>query len=243
MRTLKEWADFYRGHRIWIFPYHDCHEAFKWLHWRNMNNSDYEDEYKTYNWYVAAGINVVAGKKGIIVARFRKDEDARYSANVISKVLTVLGLPKDYDWVIEDSFSFSILVDVCNMPVGRINRKYKDFELIYEEAFILPPGIDQYECNFRNGLPSVRPSQISWNLFSENLQEIEKIPIVFRGYSKEQKQYAAKMKFVAGCILVIVIALITGLIAISNSLSIGGWFGMFLVTLGVAVGLIYIMSH
>jgi hypothetical protein len=51
------------------------------------------------------------------------------------------------------------------------------------------------------------------------------------------------MKLIAGGILVIVIAIITGIIALCNSLGLGEWFVMFMVTTAVVVGLIYIMSH
>ena len=63
MNTIKEWADFYVGKRLWVYPYRDDNEQFKWLDWRNMKNPDYEEKYTTYDWGTANGINVVTGKK------------------------------------------------------------------------------------------------------------------------------------------------------------------------------------
>lgn len=243
MNTLQQWAEFYKGLRIWIYPYHDSFEQFEWRHWRNMDRLDYEKEFKTYDWNAANGINFIAGKKGIMGIRFPKDEDVRYAMNSLLKVLSILGLPQDYDWVIESETAFSIFIDVCNMPIGRIQKKHKDFELIYEEAFILPPGINHYECFFKNGFPKMYPSQIPWNILTEKFLEIEKQSLIFRGYTKEQEKLATKAKIVAGGALAIVIAIITGVLAILNSTSFDTWVFMFLGTLGAAIGLIYIMSH
>jgi hypothetical protein len=84
---------------------------------------------------------------------------------------------------------------------------------------------------------------LSWKVLSEKIVDIDKISIVNRGYSEQQQNQAQKMKLIAGGILVIVIAIITGIIALCNSLGLGEWLVMFMVTTAVVVGLIYIMSH
>ena len=243
LNTLQEWAEFYKELRVWVYPFNDYYESFEWKNWRNTEEQGYEDEFKTYNWNAAKGINIVTGKKGVIVLRFPKDEDIRYANNSLSNVLSVLGLPHDYDWVIESETTLSVLIDVCNMPAGRIQRRYKDLEIVYENAFILPPGIENYVCWFKNGLPRKHPLQLSWSVLTEKINEINKRSLVFRGYTKEQKWQATKMKLVAGCALIIVIGVITGILAISSSVSFETWCYMFIGTLVVAIGLIYMMSH
>ena len=114
MNTLQEWAEFYKELRVWVYPFNDYYESFEWKHWRNTEEQGYEDEFKTYNWNAAKGINIVTGKKGVIVLRFPKDEDIRYANNSLSNVLSVLGLPHDYDWVIESETTLSVLIDVSH---------------------------------------------------------------------------------------------------------------------------------
>jgi hypothetical protein len=84
---------------------------------------------------------------------------------------------------------------------------------------------------------------LSWKVLSEKIADIDKLSIVNKGYSKQQQNQAIKMKFLAGCLLVIVLAIITGIIAICNSLGFGEWFAMFVITTTAVFGLIYIMSH
>lgn len=243
LKSLNERAEFYKSLNIWVYPYKDYSDQFHWLDWRNLNDTEYATLSESFDWTSANGINVVAGKKGIMVLMFRKDNSTQYTTNSIKRILSILELQQDYKWLIEGDTSFSIVIDVCNMPMGKIQKKYKDFLIIYEDSFILPPGIEHYESYFRNGLPKSHPTQIHWNVLYNKLQEIDKLPIVFRGYTQEQKDYATKMKIVMGCILIIFVAIVTGIIAAVNSLSFGVWCGMFIVTLGAVAGLIYIMSH
>lgn len=243
MNTIKEWADFYVGKRLWVYPYRDYYEQFKWLDWRNMKDPDYEEKYSSYAWDSANGINVVTGKKGILIIRFRKDENDNYANNSLNNVLNILGLPKDYDWVVEGSTTFAIVLDICDMPMGKIKKNYREISIIYEDHFILPPGIEHYESWYKYGIPRARPVQLSWKVLSEKIVEIDKLSIVNKGYSKQQQYQALKMKAIAGCILVFVLAIITGIIALCNSLGFAEWFAMFVVTTAIVVGLIYIMSH
>jgi len=243
MKTLHEWAEHYKKLRIWIYPYKNYSEQFEWLHWRNMKESDYNEEFKSFKWNCVEGINIVTGKKGVLVLSFVKDESNGYATNSLLKVLSLLGLPKDYDWVIESKTYYSIIVDVHSMPMGRIQKKYRNFVLRYEESYILPPGIENYESWFKNGIPQTHPIQISWFLFKEKIAEIEKLSLVDRGLSKEEGGRIIKMKITIGCLLVIAISIITGIIAFCNSVSFEVWLAMFVVTLVAVVGLIYIMSH
>ena len=243
MNTIKEWADFYVGKRLWVYPYRDYYEQFKWLDWRNMKDPDYEEKYSAYDWDTANGVNVVTGKKGILIISFRKDENINYANNSLNNVLDILGLPLDYDWVIEGNTTFSILLDVFDMPKGRINKQYREISLNYEDFFTLPPGIENYVSWYKNGIPRIRPVQLSWKVLSEKIVDIDKISIVNRGYSDKQQNQFLKAKAIAGCILAFVLAIITGIIALSNSLSFGEWLAMFVITTATVVGLIYIMSH
>ena len=243
MKTIKEWADFYVEKRLWIYPYRDSYEQFRWLDWRNMKAPDYEEKYSTYNWDSANGINVVTGKKGLFIITFHKDENANYANNSLNNVLNILGLPIDDDWVIESNTSFSIVLDVCDMPMGKIKKRYREISITYEDSFILPPGIEHYESWYKNGIPRTRPVQLSWKVLSEKLLDIDKLSIVNRGYSEQQQKQATKMKLLAGCLLIVVLAIITGIIALCNSLSFGEWCVMFMVTAAATIGLIYIMTH
>ena len=139
MNSIQEWADFYKGLKIWVYPYKDYSDQFHWLDWKNFKDFEYESE--TFDWSSANGINVIAGKNGIMVLRFRKDNSPQYTTN------------------------------------------------------------------------------------------------------SKQNDYATKMNIAMGCILVIDIAIITGIITACNALSLAEWFGMFLMSLGLVADLIYIMSH
>jgi hypothetical protein len=186
MKTLQEWAEYYKKLGVWVYPYKDYSEQFQWLHWRNMKDSDYDEEFNTYDWSLAEGINLVTGKKGILVLSFAKDENIKYATNSLLKFLSLLGLSQNYDWVIEGDTYFSIVLDVHTMPMGRINKKYKDFVIRYEDSYILPPvdNITNHESHFRNGYPISRPQQLSWTYLSKSIGEIEKIDIVDRPNSK-----------------------------------------------------------
>ncbi len=207
MRILQEWAEHYKKQRIWVYPYKDYSEKFQWLHWRNMTDSDYDEEFLTYDWDSAEGINVVTGKKGVLILTLAKDKNIIYATKVLLKVLTVLGLPHDYKWVIEGTTYFSVILDVHSMPVGSINKKYKDFNIHYEDSYILPPSGIFSESHFKNGIPYGHPEQLSWKTLSARIEEIKEIDIV---YNPNSKKNIRKKKILIACsILFGIIAIIS----------------------------------
>lgn len=208
MKNLQEWADFYVSKDIWVFPHIDYSEQFHWLQWRNMNDNAFNEEYDTYDWNSSEGINVVTGKKGVLILTIFKDKDEIYALNSLLKVLSVLRLPNDYDWVIEAKYYFSIVIHVHSTPMEQINKKYKDFYVHYGDSYILPPGdcITNHECHFKNGLPVTHPQQLSWSSFSKKITEMEEIDIVNNPNSK--RNIRRKRLFIGMVVLFAIIAII-----------------------------------
>ena len=208
MRTLQEWAEHYKKTRIWVYPYYDYSEHFQWLHWRNMNESDYDKEFNTYNWNSAEGINVVTGKMGILSLKITKDKNIIYAIKTLLKVLSEIGLQQEYDWVIEGRNYYSVVLDIHNMPMGSIKKQYRDLYIYYEDSYILPPidNISNSESHFINGIPLGHPKQLSWNSFSSRMAEIEKIDIVDSPNSKKNSQ--RKRIYIGASVLFGIIAIL-----------------------------------
>ncbi len=57
MDSIKEWADFYRKMRVWVFPYNigDTSMSY-WKYWRNIAEPEYLDMYEGYKWDNVEGI-------------------------------------------------------------------------------------------------------------------------------------------------------------------------------------------
>lgn len=244
MKTLQQWAEIYKKLRIWIRPYKERYDSF-YKEWKPIKTEDeYQDFFDQIDWNVEKGIELIAGKKGGIVICFHKDEESNYSKQSLLKVLSILGLPNDYDWVIESDYIFGIVLDVHSLPSGRINKNYRDFRLYWEDFYPLPPGTSECKYWFTYGLPRQHPESMAWNVFVEKLQEIDKHHLLVDDTVRaERRKREIVGKSIASILLVVVIGVITGIIATFNSQSFEVWCGMFLVLLGAACGLIYIMSH
>lgn len=244
MRTIQEWAEYYKNLRVWISPCMDVHANF-YREWKPIkNDNDYKIFFGQTAWKTKDGIELITGKKGSMVVSFRKDEESNYSKQSLFKVLSILGLPKGYEWVVESDYSYGIVLDVHSLPSGKITKDYRDFHLYWEDFYPLPPGTSEYKYWFTHGLPRQHPESMAWNVFVEKLQEIDKLHLLVDDTVRaERRKREIIGKSIAGILLVVVIGVITGIIAALNSLSFEVWCGMFLVTLAAVCGLIYIMSH
>ena len=244
MNTLQQWAETYKKLRIWTRPYKERYDNF-YKEWKPIKTeNEYQDFFNQIDWNAEKGIELISGKKGSMVVSFRKDEESNYSKQSLFKVLSILGLPKDYDWVIESDYSYGIVLDVHSLPFGRINKNYRDFKLYWEDFYPLPPGTSEYKYWFTHGLPRQHPESMAWNVFVEKLQEIDKLHLLVDDTVRaERRKREIIGKSIAGILLVVVIGVITGIIAALNSLSFEVWCGMFLVTLAAVCGFIFMMSH
>ena len=243
IKTLKDWAEFYKELRVWVSPCKDVHTSF-YREWKPVkNDNDYMTLFDQTDWNTKDGIELITGKKGSMVVIFRKDEESNYSKQSLLRVLSILELPEDYDWVIESFHSYAIVLDVHSLPIGKIKKEYRDLHISWEDYYLLPPGIERYKCWFTNGLPRKHPEAIPWSVFVEKLQEIDKLHLLVDDIVRaERRKREIIGKSIAGILLVVVIGVITGVVAMLNNADFDTWVWMFVATLAAAIGLIWMMS-
>ena len=243
MKTIQDWAEFYKDLRVWVSPCKDAHTSF-YREWKPVrNDDDYKVLFDQTAWNTQDGIELITGKKGSMVISFRKDEENNYSKQSMLKVLSILGLPKDYDWVVESDYTYGIVLDVHSLPMGKITKNYRDFHLYWEDFYPLPPGVNSYKYWFTNGLPRKHPEAIAWSVFVDKLQEIDKLHLLVDDTVRAERRKREFIgKSIAGIILVVVIGVITGVFSILFNVDFDTWIWMFITTLAVAIGIIWMMS-
>lgn len=243
MKTIQDWAETYIKLRIWICPYKEKYGSF-YKEWKLVKtDDDYQSFFNHVNWNDEEGIELITGKKGSMVISFRKDEESNYSKQSLLKVLSILGLPKDYDWVIESDYSYGIVLDVHSLPFGKITKDYRDFHLYWEDYYPLPPGTNNYNNWFTNGLPRKHPEAMAWNEFVKKLQEIDNLHLLVDDTVRaERRKNEIIGKTIAGILLVVVIGVITGVFSILFNVEFETWIWMFITTLAAAIGLIWMIS-
>ena len=243
MKTIQDWVESYMKLRIWICPYEERHDSF-YKDWKSIRTDvDYQNIFNQINWNNKEGIELITGKKGSMVVSFRKDEESNYSKQSLSKVLSILGLSKDYEWVVESDYSYGIVLDVHSLPSGKITKKYRDFHLYWEDFYPLPPGMNNYRYWFTNGFPRKHPEAMAWNVFMEKLQEIDKLHLLVDEVVRaERRKNEIIGKTILGILLVVVIGVITGVFSILFNVDFDTWIWIFITTLAAAIGLIWMMS-
>ena len=215
MKNLKEYADLYISKGIWVYPYNNFRESFNWTHWKELSDTDYLEEYNSYNWNSANGINIVTGKNDICMLSFPRDTDERYTTKSIETLLRLLGLPKDYEWVFLGNTYVALVIKIDG-DIGNAHRKrYKEIHIYYKDNSILPPGSlehSSYESYFKWGLPKMPPTKIASTTFLKCLDELNNINLVDTGEG-ERKALEIKKGLKVGCGCLTIVAMVAILAA------------------------------
>ena len=61
---LKDYVAYYRGMKLWVFPYNKDTEMDYWKYWKTVNEGEYEAMYSNFTWNSSTGIKLILGKKG-----------------------------------------------------------------------------------------------------------------------------------------------------------------------------------
>lgn len=159
MNTIKEWAEFYRDKRLWVYTYNL--EEPKWLYWKNLKEKEeYASLFQSYDWNTATGIKLVVGKKGARVVEVSNKQ-------LLKKTLVLLGLPLDYPWIIYSQSGYGIIIDtpsISSKVSGMGNRSFKNALFLWEGYYVLPSvGIPRYFYN--NQIPQGHPKQVEDETF------------------------------------------------------------------------------
>lgn len=160
MDSIKEWADFYRKMRVWVFPYNigDTSMSY-WKYWRNIAEPEYLEMYEGYKWDNVEGIKLVVGKKGVRVLVLHGMENEKSRMECLYRVLSILKLPDDYPWIIEIGSTYAIIVDTPSDVMGMGNRTYVECLLLWEGSFVLPSPSNGRRY-YKDRLPQSHPIQI-----------------------------------------------------------------------------------
>lgn len=163
MSKFQEELDWYWGKRVYIYPFKSPIEDFKWLSWRNVKDTEYEERLHSYYNEEAIGLNIVTGKKGICGIGIRRDTNNRHSLAILQESLELLGLPKDYLWVLKTPHEYIIIVDV---QLGFDKQELKNFQnvrIIWEKPLQLPVKVESsYPVQFNSDFyPNEHPRSVS----------------------------------------------------------------------------------
>lgn len=164
METMQEWASYYQKLRVWVYP---GYLPFKWLDWRKLNDKVYLEKAQTYDWNRTKYMMLVVGKKG---TRAIKINWSYKSA--LSNVLTILGLPLDYLWIINNT-DYYIIVDSPNLLLGGIKAKTDKFEVIWEAGIQIPSDTSSCLC-FLDTVPDKHPNVVSNDTIKECISKLSK---------------------------------------------------------------------
>lgn len=103
MQTIRDWAEFYKEKRLWVYPYNLDEKP--WLYWKNIkSDTEYNLTSNQWNWDANIGIKIVVGKKGVRVIEVTNKQ-------LLKKALQLLNLPEEYPWVIYSQSKYGIIID------------------------------------------------------------------------------------------------------------------------------------
>lgn len=192
MDTLREWAEYYKKMGIWVFPFNRV--SFSWDDWRLKKASEYEQDFRRYEWDKAKKILMVAGgtkRKRILVINDLKANNHSYNYQLLKHVLEELCLPQDYPWVIWNKNFMGVIVDTNGDIPGMNSNKVgtKRVRLIWEKSFTVPyPGST---AEFWYGQrPDTEPQQIDSNVLIKCANEFQEkyiTPQIIRGTSSKSE--------------------------------------------------------
>lgn len=150
-----------------------------WEHLLNKRQS--EKELLDYNWETATGLGVVAGFENLHVL----DIDGCSNEEFVNDILELLGLPKNYEWVVksgsQDGFHihfFSNLLEdtevdrMCSSyPANEDNfGLFEKMELLWNTNVVLPNSIHKSGQKYKflnSNLPKYKPQHIEIKRFSK----------------------------------------------------------------------------
>lgn len=163
MGKYKEELNWYWGKRVYVYPFKDLLQDFRWSDWRNVNDAEFESKLAMYSEVDAIGLKLVTGKKGACGIGIRRDTNNRHSLAVLQTSLNLLKLPKDYSWIIQTPHEYTIVIDAID---GFSNKDQKVFENVrlYWETSIQVPIKElsaTYPVQFIGFYPQNHPKQIS----------------------------------------------------------------------------------
>lgn len=178
-------------------PYHE------WKHLKNTRQKI--EELESYDWDNAVGIGTIAGFENLHIL----DIDGCSNYEFIEDLLIILGLPKNYEWVVRTGsldgyhiYFFSDLIEVLeedqvasSYPPNLDNTAlFEKIELLWSTHIVLPNSLHKSGSNysFTNcKFPIEKPNFININKFKIieslflNISEIEKKKVYF-SLSKEK---------------------------------------------------------
>jgi DNA polymerase III epsilon subunit-like protein len=173
-----------------------CH---KWKDLRDRRQTI--EELKAYPWDKSTGVGVVAGFNNLHLM----DIDGCISQNFLFNILKYLGLPNDYEWVVQSGslngyhiYFFSNRFEnlksddvVSTFPANSKHEYLFDkIEILWKTHAVLPPSLhnSSHEYSFLNcRIPSEKPKWIDINKFStiENLYLYKSKEVVKTSYFEE----------------------------------------------------------
>jgi hypothetical protein len=155
MKTIQDWAEFYFNKGINVVP---DSEHFDWVDWRHKNQTI--EELRGYDWASAKELYAVVGKKGIRVLSLLgvENESVEFRNILVERVLSLLGLPFDYPWVVDYCDAICVFIESADDIQGMKSQKYRDMELLWQDTLTLPTdgSIHFYSCQ----LPNERPAHV-----------------------------------------------------------------------------------
>lgn len=217
MTNLKKQAEFYVTKGIWVYPYTNYRDSFNWIHWKGMDDSEYFEEFKTYDWDSAKGINIITGKQGVCVLYFSKDTNERYTIKSLETILSLLGLPNDYDWVYEGQTYVALVIKIDGDIWDLANKRYKEIKVNYKGFYPnqLPPGTlehPSYASHFKWRTPRTCPTIISNTTLQKCLDGLNNIDLVDNGDSA-RNAFEKKKGLRVGCGCLTIIAMVAILVS------------------------------
>jgi len=261
MKTIKEWAEYYKCKGIWVFPFNQS--SFSWNDWRGKSQETYQKEFDSYNWKDAEKLLMVAGgtkRKAVFVINNLKDKNINYVYRLLKAALSELGLPSGYPWVVWDKSILGIIVDIFPDVQGKAFEIHaKRVSIIWEKSFTVPSP--NSKIDFWSGRrPETRPEQVdSGRLIEvaksfhekyieakvhkkENMAEVsDKINKGGESYfEKTSYWYLNKLLGLVGLIGIIcyLFSYYYGMTDIFNMATVGYFIGLILIVVFVVMGII-----
>lgn len=166
MRIIKDWAEFYRERRLWVYPYNLKEK--EWTYWKSINNTaDYEQLFNGWAWNESTGIKLVVGKKGIRVVEVTNKE-------LLKRALQLLRLSEAYSWIIYSPSRYGIVIDTPGVSLrtkGITNKSFRQVLLLWNGYYVLPStGVPRYFYN--NRIPQGHPKQIADDVLLDCMEAI-----------------------------------------------------------------------
>lgn len=148
-----------------------------------LTNRETIDELLTFDWENAIGIGAILGESEIRCI----DIDGVTDSSVIGEILSIMELPKNYEWVVQTGTGYHIFIKTdfhqyplqpgqvkAFYPNNKFAGKFKTLELRWKYHVVLPPSThpNYKRYAFVDSLPSKLPVQLDLNLVYKTLREV-----------------------------------------------------------------------